>query len=484
MRTFILAIFLLFSDLAFSQGLNYMAPAIPKGGAVQQLCGGDSTCSPSNVFVGTGGAAVNLGSNSYSLQTNGTPPVGTSFVCRFDATQLTAVAANVSIFGLTPLKDYPNQGIYYILYQVSGTRNNNKHVYVTYQSSMVQPTVVPNTVTFNGSIYSNDSTVVKRLRLSPATPRLAGSGVIAGDSSGNLTYGCPSCAWNVLGNSGTNSSANFLGTTDTAALRFRVNSLPSGIMDYNKFNTAFGVYSMASNTTGTNNVAIGAEALYNNTTGNNTAVGCFSSGSITTGSGNTGVGRSSLLNYPTTGNNNTAIGGNATVVAGSTTGATSLGYSTTANNYGIALGYTAVASANQLAVSPSIENLNIPLNGGGYGNSLKDTTTAGIGVYISQPNIVQGYYTPVTTNTIATPTTTADIFIGVVNPASTIAALTINLPVGRSNQIITYTFQQAVTAITWTPVSGSVTNVPTTAAQGKVISMVWCPSTSSWFPAN
>ena len=91
-------------------------------------------------------------------------------------------------------------------------------------------------------------------------------------------------------------------------------------------NTAIGVSSLYSNTTGSYNTAIGVNSFYSNTTGNfNTAIGYDSLYSNSTGSYNTAIGANSLLSN-TTGRYNTAIGYNAL-------------YSNTTGNFNIAIGY-------------------------------------------------------------------------------------------------------------------------------------------------
>lgn len=471
MRPIFIAILFFFDLALFGQGYNYMAPSIPSGGLVQTI---DSLTSPNNVFVGTGNAVVNLESNSYSIQFNGMPPAGTSFICRFDATQLTANPNNVSIFGLTPLKDFPGQGIYYIRYQVSGTRVNNKTVFASYAGSMIMPggnittpIIFRNDVTFRGDsvhLQVGDTTV----------PILTGASVVATNSRGTLGYGCtPFCT---SGNAGLN-RANYLGSSDTAALKFGVNSLPAGIIDYNKFNTAFGVYSMANNTTGSNNVAIGAQSLFNNTTGNNTAVGCFSSGSITTGTGNTAIGRSSLLSFPTTGNNNTAIGGNATVTLATTTGATAIGFGTTAGSNGVALGVNITASAGQFAVAG--ENIYLPNTNSGKLYILTDTSGNGNFVPTKPLGQTGTTFTPVTGDSIAITTGKNTI-----NPAGTIANLTIIFPASPVSWVsYSFSFQQVISAMHYSVrLSGGINPVslPSAETQYGTFSAYFDPNANTW----
>jgi trimeric autotransporter adhesin len=149
-------------------------------------------------------------------------------------------------------------------------------------------------------------------------------------------------SWLISGNNGTTSS-NFLGTTDNVPLRFRVNNLPSGIIENG--NTGFGYNTLANISSGTNNLALGQNALQNTTTGErniaigynalnlnttgatnvaiggmalsanidgltNVAVGMNSLQSLTTGEANNGFGNNALQLH-TSGDNNVAVGTNA-----------------------------------------------------------------------------------------------------------------------------------------------------------------------------
>lgn len=73
--------------------------------------------------------------------------------------------------------------------------------------------------------------------------------------------------WSKTGDAGTNPSSNFLGTTDNAALRFKVNGQNSGIIDNSLLNTALGYEAGKSFSSGNANTAIGGGALKANTTG-------------------------------------------------------------------------------------------------------------------------------------------------------------------------------------------------------------------------
>jgi len=113
------------------------------------------------------------------------------------------------------------------------------------------------------------------------------------------------------------------------------------------YNTATGAAALLTNTTGTLNTASGAGALRANATGsNNTATGASALSANTSGSGNTANG-SSALQSNTIGNSNTASGTNALVdnTTGSSNtaaGTNALEYNTTANN-NTAIGFGALS---------------------------------------------------------------------------------------------------------------------------------------------
>jgi hypothetical protein len=153
--------------------------------------------------------------------------------------------------------------------------------------------------------------------------------------------------WQLTGNSGTIDGTHFIGTTDNVPLRFRVNNIPSGIIQSESpFATSFGYGALASNTTGYANTAHGYLALYNNTTGfSNTATGTNALYSNTTGNRNTATGYLALYRN-TTGSSNTATGGSALYynTTGSWNTATGWGalYYNTTGNSNTATGYLAL----------------------------------------------------------------------------------------------------------------------------------------------
>jgi hypothetical protein len=198
-------------------------------------------------------------------------------------------------------------------------------------------------------------------------------------------------AWSTLGNSGTDSTLNFIGTTDSKPLILKVNNQLAGRigvngtialgraaigknMAYNLSSTktliaigdsalynqeanntasnyeitAIGTRTLYKNTTGQYLTAIGANSLYGNTTGYaNTAVGDYSLYSNQTGSGNIAVGSSALATN-TTGNKNTAVGTASLLSSVKANNNTAIGnsalYSDTSGNENTAVGVNALLS--------------------------------------------------------------------------------------------------------------------------------------------
>ena len=135
-------------------------------------------------------------------------------------------------------------------------------------------------------------------------------------------------AWTMTGNAGTNSAIDFIGTRDTATLRFRVNNTWAGEINANNGNVSYGAGAGRANTTGYNNAVVGAAALYSNNAGyNNTAFGDSSLFSNTGGFSNTATGINAMkrnttgvwnvavgeaaLEYGTNDSENTAVGAEA-----------------------------------------------------------------------------------------------------------------------------------------------------------------------------
>ncbi len=173
-------------------------------------------------------------------------------------------------------------------------------------------------------------------------------------------------AWALIGNSNTDSTINFIGTTDNKPVMLRQNNLPMGQLNtkaHNFFiggasgkdntsvqNTGYGDSTLAKNTNGQGNTAVGYRAMTGSAavTGSlNTAVGINSLAAITTGIKNVAVGESSMANVKE-GNNNIAIGSAAMENNMKGEGNIALGtqalHSNDSSSYNIAIGHQALYS--------------------------------------------------------------------------------------------------------------------------------------------
>jgi hypothetical protein len=188
-------------------------------------------------------------------------------------------------------------------YVNNGLQANNG--YVQLGGPLVQPSVI--------TTDSNFTLGIAGLTSGSATDNilvLDSNNILRKVSGSSLT----AAYWSILGNAGTNSAVNFLGTTDNTPLVFKVNNQYAGKLSststafgYNALNsvtplqgtgnTAIGVSSMALTTsTGMYNTALGGNTLANNTTGSkNIAIGYNTGNTITTGSNNITIGSASLL---------------------------------------------------------------------------------------------------------------------------------------------------------------------------------------------
>jgi uncharacterized protein (TIGR02145 family) len=158
-------------------------------------------------------------------------------------------------------------------------------------------------------------------------------------------------AWLLGGNVETDPSINFIGTTDSKDLVFKVNNTESGRIGVSSFNSSFGISTLFQNTSGGNNVAFGSYALSKNNSGSyNIAIGASSLSNNLTGSYNVAVGYESLKNSNGPANNsggNVAVGWRSMLNATDTRGNTAMGYSSlnamTLGNENTALGENSMA---------------------------------------------------------------------------------------------------------------------------------------------
>ena len=182
----------------------------------------------------------------------------------------------------------------------------------------------------------------------------------------------PSTGWSTIGNIGTSTISNFVGTIDNVALMFRTNNQRSGIIDQILSNAYFGNQSGLSNTTGSLNVAYGQEALKSLTTQNrNSAFGYQSLTNNTSGNSNTGLGASTLRSN-LGGSDNTAVGKDA--LFANVSGSSNLAFGSGAllnhasNDNNVAIGRDALNGNVNGATNVVIGNYAGYTNTGGSGN--------------------------------------------------------------------------------------------------------------------
>ncbi len=94
--------------------------------------------------------------------------------------------------------------------------------------------------------------------------------------------------WSINGNEGTETGTNFLGTTDSVPLEFRIDNTKSGLISESV--TSFGYQALLNNTNTTGISAFGVSSLENNEGSNNSAFGWLSLAQNTTGQGNSAFG--------------------------------------------------------------------------------------------------------------------------------------------------------------------------------------------------
>ncbi len=160
--------------------------------------------------------------------------------------------------------------------------------------------------------------------------------------------------WNLSGNSGTDTSADFIGTTDATDLFFRINNQKAGRLDYANDNTFFGLHSGYTNTNGYKNTFIGAGSGYLSTSSHdNTGVGYYALASVTSGNQNAACGRYALANT-STGVGNAGLGMYAGQTNEDGTGITCVGFNSNVGSASLsnatAIGYGAVVSTSNSMV--------------------------------------------------------------------------------------------------------------------------------------
>ena len=212
--------------------------------------------------------------------------------------------------------------------------------------------------------------------------------VLRGDGTfGKAHHHTDKDPWLLLGNAGTSSDTNFIGTTDSTDLEFRINNTWAGKLDFKTQSTFFGYQAGQNSGTASNNTAVGFQALPSASGGFNTAVGASTLSANSTGNSNVAVGFSALSRN-TSGEGNIAmgivaltnnLGGNGNVAIGGS----SMEFSTTAQLN------TAVGSATFANLTTGQQNTALGYQAEMLTGDLNNATALGAGALVDASNKVR-----------------------------------------------------------------------------------------------
>ena len=277
-----------------------------------------------------------------------------------------------------------------------------------------------NIITGTHPNYSVNTPTVPGTSIAVTSTAAAGPSVsVIGTNSFNINIP-PSNAWSFLGNAGTNTVTNFIGTTDATDLNFRTNNVRSGRIDIAGNSAYFGFNAGPATGVGSGNTGIGYHALNTVTTGGdgNTAIGYLASLSNSTGFFNTAVGGASQMGN-TTGNNNTSLGYQAlrnNVTGGNNVaiGSSALGANTGATGgnaiVGASAGVSNTSGSNNTMLGTQTGNSNLTGSGNvflGYRAGYNELGSNKL--YIANTNVgAPLIYGDFTTNNIGLGVTTAN----------------------------------------------------------------------------
>jgi hypothetical protein len=222
--------------------------------------------------------------------------------------------------------------------------------------------------------------------------------------------------WDLMGNSGTDATTNFIGTTDDVDFNFRRNNSRAGKIETH--NSSFGVNAFNSLNTGIYNASFGDNSLSSNTTGSyNVASGSYAMRGNTIGTRNTGIGVNALFTN-SSGNYNTATGFNAlhdnstpwynTANGGETLFKNTTGFNNTASGalalHENTIGNNNVAMGVSSLVSSTIGNENTAIGTEALHDNLEGSFNVGVGMHglynnsSGINNVAVGSYTLATAN--------------------------------------------------------------------------------------
>jgi hypothetical protein len=173
-----------------------------------------------------------------------------------------------------------------------------------------------------------------------------------------------SSLWSINGNTRIHDSS-FIGTRDTFDLKFRVNNVNAGFVNFKNRNTAFGYNSLKSPKSGYSNISIGVNNLNVDSSGfENIGIGNYTLNSLTTGWDNIAIGDNSQSN-------------SSHAVHNVSMGINTLRYNTNGNSM-VAIGVNALANFD---FPVSIAAYNTAIGEGSMGRATTGYRNTGIGAY-------------------------------------------------------------------------------------------------------
>ena len=480
--------FLIVDLISFGQGSSYSryTDVVPAGGhtVTFHCCSNPQLCQV--ISVSTGGSAVNLRGNTYTLTYDSLPDkFQWDVYCNFS--QLTLTNPNqVTIFGVQPLVNWPAADTFVIHFVVL-LNNGSKVLWYNYVSPQVSISgVVPGNTTFTGIVTLADSALYTNPPLVSGTPDRSKILGVSSTSTAISRFCALLCTdssefWNIHGNLGLGGLGRFIGMNDTADLKFKLNGSNAGFISSVSSNTAYGYQSLIAPASLAGNTAIGNQALKADAGGNlNTALGASSIYQNTSGNNNTGIG-SFAMQTNTTGSSNTCIGASSDATTAALSNITALGYNAKVSGaFGIAIGSSATAVSNQCTLN-GVRSLNMPsIQSSGVGYVLTDSTGLGNFVAAVPTGNDISTLTPVTGDSV-----TVSAAKNTVNSAGTIANFTLILPASpKVGQVYEFSFLQTVSSLHWSirlsggTVSAGITSAAST--QYATIKIYYNPTLTQW----
>lgn len=244
------------------------------------------------------GANTTIG--NYAIVPTGIPQLGTTFLFKYKAT--TDITTNGNTFAIFGQALTQNQLLieldiecYYTgsawIVEVKPSLTTAFVEAVNIVAGAISSTQLANLSVTTAKINTNAVTNAKLAQMSTLTVKANVTGGTADPTDVAISSLVPLSGWGLTGNAGTTAGTNFIGTTDNIDVVFKANSVHSGRIGLNGFNTSFGYQALSNFTTSNDSTAFGVNALRLVTTGDeNTAFGGYAGNNITTGSQNTFIG--------------------------------------------------------------------------------------------------------------------------------------------------------------------------------------------------